>query len=57
VAYNQITICEPTGSQEPFCLMPTGTIFGDFEIFKFVPSMYFVKAETRGFEIQEDRDE
>ena len=50
-----MAICEPSGSNEPFCLLPAGSLYGDFEIFKYMPCLYFVKS-SGSFELVDDKE-
>ena len=44
VISGQMSICEPNGKQEPFCIIPIGSYFGDYQILKFMPCLYLVKS-------------
>jgi len=40
----QMSICEPIGKQEPFCIIPAGSYFGDYQLLKHMPCLYLVKS-------------
>lgn len=40
----QIQICEPVGIQEPFCVLPTNSYFGEYQILKEIPSFFSIRA-------------
>lgn len=49
----QIAICEATSLQEPFCILPKFSYFGDYEILYEEPAAYFLKAVgNEDFEIK-----
>lgn len=37
-----LAVCEPSG--EPFCILPEGNYFGDYQILNFVPYLFKVRA-------------